>query len=50
MVKDSFTGLREVMERLGFKLVHRENTQFLIREHVRKFQLGVSDATVWQLQ
>jgi hypothetical protein len=49
-VKDSFTGLQEVMERLGFKLVHRENMQFLIREHVRKFSLGVSDGTVWQLQ
>lgn len=38
------------MEARGFKLLHREDTPFLIREHVRKYQLGFSELTVWQLQ
>ncbi|GMH34278.1 hypothetical protein BSKO_02112 [Bryopsis sp. KO-2023] len=40
--------LKAVMEELGFELVHEENVPFLIREHVRKFQLGISHATVWR--
>lgn len=31
-----------------FTLLHQEDVPFLIREHVRKFQYGVSMATVWQ--
>lgn len=49
-VKDSFKGLKAVMDRVGLKLVHEENTPFLIREHIRKYQWGISHATVWQLQ
>eukprot|EP00036_Acanthoecidae_sp_10tr_P009669 CAMPEP_0182925698 /NCGR_PEP_ID=MMETSP0105_2-20130417/10108_1 /TAXON_ID=81532 ORGANISM="Acanthoeca-like sp., Strain 10tr" /NCGR_SAMPLE_ID=MMETSP0105_2 /ASSEMBLY_ACC=CAM_ASM_000205 /LENGTH=304 /DNA_ID=CAMNT_0025063557 /DNA_START=19 /DNA_END=933 /DNA_ORIENTATION=+ len=47
---NSFDVLTDIMEGLGFKLLHAENTPFLIREHVRKFQWGISHATVWQLQ
>lgn len=38
----------EVMQRQGFSLVHEEDVPFLIREHARKFQYGVSHATVWR--
>lgn len=31
-----------------FDLVARTNEPFMIREHARKFQWGVSDATVWR--
>eukprot|EP01061_Rhynchopus_euleeides_P018930 TRINITY_DN3119_c1_g4_i1.p1 TRINITY_DN3119_c1_g4~~TRINITY_DN3119_c1_g4_i1.p1 ORF type:complete len:277 (+),score=104.44 TRINITY_DN3119_c1_g4_i1:39-833(+) len=31
-----------------FELVHRQDEPFLIREHIRKFQYGVSDCTVWR--
>uniref|UniRef100_A0A7S4K6U6 Methyltransferase type 11 domain-containing protein n=1 Tax=Paramoeba aestuarina TaxID=180227 RepID=A0A7S4K6U6_9EUKA len=31
-----------------FELVDRKPFPFLIREHARKFQYGVSDATVWK--
>lgn len=44
----SFDGLRAAMERLGFKLLHTEECPFLIREHVRKYQWGCSQVTVWQ--
>lgn len=47
-VKDSFMGLTAVMERLGFTLVHQEDTPFIIREHIRKYQWGISHGTVWQ--
>jgi hypothetical protein len=33
---------------MPLQLVHRENIPFLIREHERKYQLGISDITVWQ--
>lgn len=32
----------------GFELVHEEDVPFMIREHVRKFQYGVSHASVWR--
>jgi hypothetical protein len=32
------------------QLLHEEDVPFLIREHARKFQWGISHATVWQLQ
>lgn len=31
-----------------FELLHREDMPFLIREHERKYQYGVSDCTVWK--
>lgn len=37
------TSLPEPME-----LVHRENVDFVIREHERKYQYGVSDCMVWR--
>ncbi len=42
-------GLAAAMAAAGFALRHREDCPFLIREHARKFQLGVSLLTVWQL-
>jgi putative 4-mercaptohistidine N1-methyltranferase len=30
-----------------FRLVKRRNIPFLIREHARKFQLGIAEASVW---
>lgn len=50
--KESFNVLQEILQgnrHQGHRLtlVHRENIPFLIREHERKFQLGVSDYTVW---
>jgi len=45
----SFEMLHEFMGRdQAFVLKHRENVPFLIREHARKFQYGVSDCTVWE--
>lgn len=41
-------GLRSVMEGLGFELVEQSDMPFVIREHARKFQWGVSHATVWR--
>jgi SAM-dependent methyltransferase len=37
------TNLPEPME-----LVHQEDVDFVIREHERKFQYGVSDCMVWR--
>lgn len=51
--QDSFTLLQSILEtevRPRFSLVHKEDVPFLIREHERKYQLGVSDMTVWKLQ
>lgn len=30
------------------ELIHREDVPFLIREHERKYQFGVSDCTIWR--
>ena len=38
------------MKSHGFVLVHSEDVPFLIREHARKFQLGVSCATIFRKQ
>lgn len=48
--KESFHTLKEILEGgdNAMTLLHRENVAFLIREHERKYQLGVSDATVWR--
>lgn len=51
--QDSFHVLQTFLEtevRPAFSLVHKEDVPFLIREHERKYQLGVSDMTVWKLQ
>lgn len=50
--KESFYVLKDSLENSAngsnrLILVHRENIPFLIREHERKFQLGVSDYTAW---
>ena len=46
----SLEGLTTAMRGLGFELLHKEDVPFLIREHARKFQLGVSCLTVFQLR
>lgn len=38
------------MEELGLELLEQKDVPFLIREHARKFQYGVSHATVWRLK
>lgn len=43
----TFEILAELL-RNSFDLLHRDNLPFLIREHARKFQWGVSEATLWQ--
>lgn len=40
--------LKQVMESNGFALVHEEPMPLLIREHQRKYQYIVSEATVWK--
>ena len=32
----------------NLQLIYRQNMPFLIREHERKFQYGVSECTVWR--
>ena len=44
---DSFEELKAFIGNT-FQLKHRENVPFLIREHARKYQYGVSDCTIWQ--
>jgi len=43
----SSEALASEMETLGFALGGREDVPFLIREHARKFQYGVSECTAW---
>ncbi len=48
---ESFDVLRSILETNSSKplvLEHRENIPFLIREHERKYQLGISDVTIWK--
>lgn len=40
--------LQAQMESLGFELASRTDVPFLIREHARKFQYGVSECSVWK--
>ena len=47
--QDSFEALQLIMAS-SFTLEHQEDFPFLIREHERKFQYGVSDCTVWALK
>ena len=42
----TFDTLRQLLEP-EFKLLRRRDLPFLIREHARKFQLGLAEATVW---
>lgn len=45
---DSAQALGARMRKLGFGLVEAREEAFLIREHARKYQYGVSNATVWR--
>jgi putative 4-mercaptohistidine N1-methyltranferase len=42
----TFDALREILSP-DFELGRRRDLPFLIREHARKFQLGVAEASVW---
>jgi putative 4-mercaptohistidine N1-methyltranferase len=42
----TFDTLKEILSP-EFQLARRRDLPFLIREHARKFQLGVAEATVW---
>lgn len=48
--QDSFRALQDYIQSHKLPLVLKSQTDipFLIREHERKFQYGVSDCTVWQ--
>jgi len=43
---DSFSGLRDALA-IGFDLVEAKDLPFLIREHARKFQWSVAQASIW---
>jgi SAM-dependent methyltransferase len=40
--------LKEIMERRGFEKIHEEEMPLVIREHQRKYQYIVSEATGWR--
>jgi hypothetical protein len=42
----TFDALRRVLSP-HFKLVKRLDLPFLLREHARKYQLGIAEAGVW---
>jgi putative 4-mercaptohistidine N1-methyltranferase len=42
----TFDALKKILSP-DFQLLRRRDLPFLIREHARKFQLGVAEATVW---
>jgi putative 4-mercaptohistidine N1-methyltranferase len=44
---DSFPTIQRSL-RPHFRLLHRQNLPFLLREHRRKFQYTFADATLWQ--
>ncbi len=46
----SATVCKEILQSHQLHLIHEENIPFLIREHARKFQLGVSHGNIWQLK
>lgn len=48
--QDSFRALQAYIQtqKIPLALKSQEDVPFLIREHERKFQYGVSDCTVWQ--
>jgi putative 4-mercaptohistidine N1-methyltranferase len=45
---DSLTVLQSVMEGNGFEKIHQEEMPLLIREHQRKYQYIISQATGWR--
>jgi SAM-dependent methyltransferase len=45
-LKDSFPSIRKLLS-LYFRLLRRQDLPFLLREHRRKFQLTLADATLW---
>ncbi|MGJ8637975.1 MAG: putative 4-mercaptohistidine N1-methyltransferase [Opitutaceae bacterium] len=47
--QDSFEGLRAALEPM-FQLEKRWDMQFLIREHARKFQYSIAQASRWKRQ
>lgn len=47
--QDSFAGLRSALEP-GFRLDKKWDMPFLIREHARKFQYSIAQASRWQRQ
>ena len=46
-LKDSFQHIEKLL-RPHFRLLHRQNLPFLLREHRRKFQYTFADATLWR--
>lgn len=46
-LRDSFSHVRNLL-RHRFRLLHRQDLPFLLREHRRKFQYTFADATLWQ--
>lgn len=44
---DSFAVIQKSL-RPHFRLIHRQNLPFLLREHRRKFQYTFADATLWR--
>ena len=40
--------LNELMESLGFMKIHEEQLPLVIREHRRKYQYIISEATGWR--
>ena len=45
-LKDSFPSIRKLLSPY-FRLLRRQDLPFLLREHRRKFQLTLADATLW---
>ena len=45
--QNSFQTLKKLLQP-HFRLKHRQDLPFLLREHRRKFQYTFADATVWQ--
>lgn len=46
-LNETFPALRKLLSP-RFRLLDRRDIPFLLREHRRKFQLSLADATVWQ--
>jgi putative 4-mercaptohistidine N1-methyltranferase len=44
----SFDGLSSFLKRHEFELAGRRDMPFIMRDHIRKFQWGCSDGTVWR--
>jgi hypothetical protein len=40
--------LKEIMDGLGFEKIHEEQMPVVIREHQRKYQYIISEATGWR--